>query len=75
MEHKIKSIMLIVALIAIIATVGILISNENGITGGSVAKTYSCYQDSDCDDRIPETKDICKNQGTEYSLCVNRPIE
>lgn len=75
MEHKIKSMMLIIVLIIIIAVVGVLVSNENGITSGSVVKTISCYQDSDCDDRMSETKDICKNSGTEYSLCVNRPIE
>ncbi len=32
----------------------------------------ACYDDSDCDDRISATADVCKNPGTEFSLCVNK---
>lgn len=32
----------------------------------------ACYDDSDCDDRISATADVCKNPGTEFSICVNR---
>ena len=43
---------------------------------GDVRSGYACrvacYSDEDCDDNIPQTEDICRNQGTENSLCVNR---
>lgn len=32
----------------------------------------ACYEHSDCDDRISATADVCKNPGTEFSICVNR---
>ncbi|HLC71388.1 MAG TPA: hypothetical protein VJI32_05240 [Candidatus Nanoarchaeia archaeon] len=32
----------------------------------------ACYSDQDCDDTIAQTKDICRNPGTEYSVCVNK---
>ena len=34
----------------------------------------ACYSDDDCDDTLPQTEDICRNPGTEYSVCVNRPL-
>ncbi|MEK6951291.1 MAG: hypothetical protein AABX13_06230 [Nanoarchaeota archaeon] len=32
----------------------------------------ACSEQEDCDDRISATTDLCKNPGTEFSLCVNR---
>ena len=71
---KVKSMLLVIALVAVVGVVGLLMSNQEGITGGAVANTIACYEDSDCDDRIGATEDLCKNPGTEYSLCVNKPI-
>lgn len=33
----------------------------------------ACYSDQDCDDTISQTEDICRNPGTENSVCVNKP--
>lgn len=33
----------------------------------------ACYSDQDCDDTIVQTNDICRNPGTEYSVCVQKP--
>ncbi len=33
----------------------------------------ACYADEDCDDDIPQTEDLCRNPGTEYSICINKP--
>ncbi|HIH11952.1 TPA: hypothetical protein HA241_07215 [Candidatus Woesearchaeota archaeon] len=30
-----------------------------------------CRQDNDCDDGMSVTRDVCRNPGTVYSLCVN----
>lgn len=73
--YRVKSFALIVLLIGAIVVVGLMMSNEEGITGGMVAKTIACYDHKDCDDRIEATKDICKNPGTKFSLCVNQPKE
>lgn len=55
---------------------------DTNCTGNNCQKTnetcqgyackIACYQDKDCDDRIEQTDDICRNPGTTYSLCVNR---
>lgn len=39
---------------------------------GGYACLVACYDDEDCDDTIAQTEDICRNPGTENSLCVNR---
>ena len=31
-----------------------------------------CSVDEDCDDKILQTIDRCKNPGTEYSVCINK---
>ncbi len=33
----------------------------------------ACYSAQDCDDTIAQTSDICRNPGTEYSVCINKP--
>lgn len=71
MNHKIKSILVIVILLGIVAAIGLLLGNE-GLTGGTTAKIISCYEDSDCNDKTESTEDVCKNPGTEYSLCTNK---
>lgn len=77
MDHKVKSILKIVLLLVIIASLGLFASKGGitGVTGGAVTEEVACYADQDCDDKMANTEDICKNPGTEYSLCVNRPIE
>ena len=37
------------------------------------ACSVACHSNNDCDDAIPATEDICRNPGTEFSLCVNKP--
>ncbi len=72
--YKIKSLVLLVFLLFMLIGIGFIISNNN-ITGGTIAGSISCFNDQHCDDNIPETEDLCRNPGTEYSLCVNKPIE
>lgn len=71
MNYKLRSLIALVAILAVIASLGIFM-NDNMITGGSAAKTIACHEDKDCDDRLSSTEDICKNPGTEFSLCLNR---
>ena len=73
MDHKIKSVVLVSVLLAMMITIGLLININQGVTGAVVSSSITCYEHSDCDDRIAETEDICRNPGTEYSLCVNKP--
>lgn len=35
--------------------------SDGDITGGAVANTISCYENTDCDDGITATEDTCKN--------------
>jgi len=53
---------------------GILIAvGPQGLTG-AVVNDVACFEDADCNDNIAATEDICRNPGTEYSLCVNKKI-
>lgn len=71
---NLKYVLLIAGLIGVFALVGIIIGRESSsITSAFVAENIACYEDSDCDDHISETKDVCKNPGTWEALCVNRP--
>ena len=72
MRYKIK-LMGIVLFVLFLVTVFSLIVN-NGITG-AVTKQISCNNNIDCNDRSISTTDLCRNPGTEYSLCVNLPIK
>ncbi len=77
MNHKLKSFLMLALLFVIIASIGFFAS-KGGMTGGAIGDIVgkiACYQDQDCDDKIAETQDICRNPGTEYSLCVNKPLE
>ena len=71
MNHTVKVIVLIVVLVGIIVTLGLVVGKGN-LTGATIAKNMACYEDQDCSDSIEATEDVCKNPGTEYSLCVNR---
>ncbi|MFH1682487.1 MAG: hypothetical protein ABIA37_01700 [Candidatus Woesearchaeota archaeon] len=73
MDYKIKSIVLVAVLLVMMITIGFLVNINQGVTGAVVTKSIACYDNSDCDDKIVETEDLCRNPGTEYSLCVNRP--
>jgi len=73
MNYKIKSLVLVLAFIAVLATFGFLIGDESGITGASVATETACHTNEDCNDHIDSTEDLCRNPGTEFSLCVNKP--
>ena len=53
--------------------VGLFLGFNQSIVGGSVAKTVACKDNSDCNDWISATQDICRNPGTISSLCVNKP--
>lgn len=72
MNHKHKVFILGFTLIAIMVSIGFLINIDGSITGSSVVDQVACYEDTDCDDRISATKDICRNPGTVYSLCINK---
>ncbi len=61
----------IFALLGIFTMLGIAVGTEGTITGATV--TEVCESNDDCDDGIVGTEDICRNPGTEYSLCVNLP--
>ena len=74
MNHKTKSLLLVTLLLTMMVVVGILASFGSGITGGVVADSVVCYEDAGCDDKLERTEDICRNPGTEYSICVNKPI-
>lgn len=73
MEHRLKSTLLVLLLLGILLVIGLIVGSE-GITGGMVAKSVACENDGDCDDGVEATEDICRNPGTEFSLCVNKPI-
>ena len=72
-----KMIFLGVALIGVMALMGFVISSgsSESLTGATVSEQVSCYSDADCSDKIDCTQDICRNPGSEYSLCINRAIE
>lgn len=72
MNPDLKSLFVIMVVLAALVVVGILISREGGLTGAAVQRAVACYDDTDCNDRITETEDLCRNPGTAYSLCVNR---
>lgn len=71
--HKIKSTVYILILVALLIGMGFLVRNGSGMSGATTADTIACYEDTDCDDRIEATIDLCLNPGTISSLCVNRP--
>ncbi len=71
MNYKIKSLLLVLFLIMVVAVVGVLVGQE-GLTGASTAKTIACYDHNDCDDKSQYTEDTCKNPGTEHSICINK---
>jgi len=72
--HKIRSALYILVLMGILVAVGFIVTNREGaLTGATVVNTVACYENSDCNDHIDPTKDICLNPGTTQSLCVNRP--
>ena len=73
--YRLKPVIGLVLLIVVIATVGLLISNNDGISGSTVIASVDCFENNDCNDHIEETEDICKNPGTDYSLCINKPIK
>lgn len=47
-----------------------VIGCEDGRSG--YACRIVCNSNEECDDNIPQTEDLCRNPGTENSLCVNR---
>ena len=72
-DHKYVSLLVVVAVVVVVAVIGLLMGTS-GITGAAVGVAgVACYDDSDCDDGIAATEDICKNPGTIGSLCVNKP--
>lgn len=75
MEHKTKSVLLVSLLLVMTVAIGLFVNYGGGITGAVVTEEIACYEDSDCDDKIEETEDICRNPGTEFSLCVNKVKE
>jgi len=70
---SVKTIAVIVALLVVIGVLGLVVSQEGGLTGGVVANSIACQDNRDCDDKIEGTEDICRSPGTINALCVNRP--
>ena len=68
---KVKLAVTIFLLVAVVVVLGLMVKKE-GVTGGTVIKGVTCYENADCEDQNLNTEDICRNAGTEYSLCVNR---
>jgi len=73
MNYKLKSILFILLFVAVMVSIGLFANFDNGITGSATGGSIACYENSDCDDKIERTEDICRNPGTEFSLCVNKP--
>ena len=73
MNHKIKSTLIISFVLVMMFSVALVINLNEGITGAVVSEKVSCYVNSDCNDKIENTEDICRNPGTVDSFCVNRP--
>ena len=71
---KIKISLIVLAVIALTVIVGVSVGTDS-LTGGTIIKSVTCYQDIDCDDHQEGTVDMCKNSGKTNSLCVNRQIE
>jgi len=70
--HRLKSALLIIFLIGMLAFAGIIIG-QGGMTGATTySSTVVCFSDSDCNDHVATTIDICRNPGTDLSLCVNK---
>ncbi len=70
---KVKLAVTLILLVGIVVALGLMVKNE-GVTGGTVIKGVICYENADCEDQDLNTEDICRNPGTEYSLCVNKPL-
>ncbi|MBS3127145.1 hypothetical protein J4228_03190 [Candidatus Woesearchaeota archaeon] len=69
-----KTMLIVSLLLGIVILMGILIAvGPQGLTG-AVVNDVACFEDADCNDNIAATEDICRNPGTEYSLCVNKKI-
>ena len=69
-----KTMLIVSLLLGIVILMGILIAvGPQGLTG-AVVNHVACFEDADCNDNIAATEDICRNPGTEYSLCVNKKI-
>jgi len=73
MNYKLKSLIVLVVLLGVVASLGMFM-NGGSITGSSITPDIACYNNQDCDDRTAGTEDVCKNPGTEFSLCINRRI-
>ncbi|PIZ51765.1 hypothetical protein COY27_02480 [Candidatus Woesearchaeota archaeon CG_4_10_14_0_2_um_filter_33_13] len=71
MVDTVKIILIVVAVLAVASILAVSIKTD-GLTGGTIIKKVSCYNDHDCDDHNSLTEDFCKNSGTEGSLCVNK---
>ena len=74
MDYRIRSALFFVLFVGVMVAVGLFLGFNQSIVGGSVAKTVACKDNSDCNDWISATQDICRNPGTISSLCVNKPI-
>jgi hypothetical protein len=73
--HKAKSAAFIFVLVGICVAIGFIVRDEMSISGATVANTIACYNNSDCNDHIEATEDLCLSAGTPSALCVNRPIK
>lgn len=74
---KLKLVVLAIGFIVVLAAIGFVLSSgsSGSLTGATVSGQVACYSNADCSDNIDCTEDICRNPGSEYSLCINRIIE
>ena len=73
MHHTTKSILVVSFVIVMMFAIGLMLNLNQSITGAVISGSPACYVDSDCDDKIENTEDICRNPGTQDSFCINRP--
>jgi hypothetical protein len=75
MDHKrtsLVNILIIAVFMVLLAVITIIFGiNDDGISGAAVRCSVECYSDSDCDDKVDLTEDICLYAGECSSKCFN----
>ncbi|MBN2066893.1 MAG: hypothetical protein JW744_00310, partial [Candidatus Diapherotrites archaeon] len=77
-RHNTKTTMLFILLVLAASTTALLAyasvaSNANSTDYNTESCLVQCYRDSECDDSIAGTIDICNNDGMYDSFCSNVP--
>ncbi len=59
-------------ILVLVAVISLLSNGGDMFTGSVIVGKIACFDNADCDDGITATEDLCRNPGSEYSLCVNK---